>query len=537
MPRYLIYARKSSESEDRQALSIESQVKELTEFAKLHGLDILQVLTESRSAKTPGRPVFADLLSLLTRRAANGVLCWKLDRLARNPVDGGAIIWGVDQGTIGEIVTPGRSFSNRGDDKFWMQLEFGMAKKYVDDLSDNVRRGNRAKLERGWLPGVPPLGYLNDPGTRTIVSDPERFPVVRKIWTAVLSGVPPARVLNLALTEWNLRTRALRRGGGGPLTRSSYYKLLSNPFYAGVLIRSGESFVGAHQPMVSKDEFERVQTILGRPSRVPRNRHLFPFLGVIRCGECGCAITAEEHVNRYGYRYRYYHCTKKKRTQRCTQRAIRAEALEDQIRATLEGIAMPPGLVAWSRKHLSVLAEDERSDARHVGASLERSYGAVKKRAAELIDLRLRGLLSDDEFLGKKRELAEEELRLREELSRAKAQEAPRWLEPSLNAISFATLAAKRFREVQDDEKRAILLAVGSNLVLKDRNLRITTQQPFRDLSEGKGCGVGWSRVYAARIFQRWKVWFSEHPDLIHWPEFCRTPRNSRPPRPSSDEQ
>jgi DNA invertase Pin-like site-specific DNA recombinase len=111
-------------------------------------------MSEMRSAKAPGRAVFGELFRELARGHAQGVICWKLDRLARYPVDGGVLIWAIDEGKLHEIVTPQQSFMNTGNDKFWMQLEFGMAKKYVDDLSDNVKRGLRAKLAQGWLPAA-----------------------------------------------------------------------------------------------------------------------------------------------------------------------------------------------------------------------------------------------------------------------------------------------------------------------------------------------------------------------------------------------
>src|SRR5262245_15068932 len=122
--RYIIYARKSTESEDRQVLSIDSQVHELREFARSRGIQVATVLSEARSAKAPGRTVFGGLMRELARERAQGILCWKLDRLARNPVDGGALIWAFDEGKLREIATPQRSFSNTGNDKFWMQLEF-----------------------------------------------------------------------------------------------------------------------------------------------------------------------------------------------------------------------------------------------------------------------------------------------------------------------------------------------------------------------------------------------------------------------------
>jgi site-specific DNA recombinase len=149
MSNYIIYARKSTESEDRQVLSIDSQVKELKALAQSLGLEIGEILSEAQSAKAPGREVFSRLMKRAYQGQVKGIISWKLDRLARNPLDGGNLIWALEEKKIEEIVTPQRTFSNTGNDKFWMQLEFGMAKKYVDDLSDNVKRGNRAKLELG----------------------------------------------------------------------------------------------------------------------------------------------------------------------------------------------------------------------------------------------------------------------------------------------------------------------------------------------------------------------------------------------------
>ncbi|MBK8231032.1 MAG: recombinase family protein [Candidatus Eisenbacteria bacterium] len=536
VPRYLLYARKSSESEDRQALSIESQVRELREYARSHNLEIAGVLSESRSAKTPGRPVFADLMRRLAAKEASGILCWKLDRLARNPVDGGALIWAVDQEVVTEIVVPGKSFSNRGDDKFWMQLEFGMAKKYVDDLSDNVKRGNRAKLERGWFPGRPPLGYLNDRARRTIIVDPERFPIVQRIFRSVLAGEVPQQVYNRATQDWGFVARRIGARGGAELARSAFYRLLSNPFYYGSIVRNGESFPGAHPPMISKEEFDRVQEILGRPSR-PRRRHEFAFTGLIRRGECGAAITAEAQVNRYGYHYEYYRCTKRKKGVRCGQRPIRAGRLEAQVASFLSAIALPDAHQDWALRHLAGLAADEVRGRESKLPALERAHALARSRSDELVELRLRGLLTDGEFLAKKALLTTEELRARERLAHAKTTRGPVWFEPSRNAVIFANQAPKRFAGASLAEKREIVMALGSNLTLTDRILRIQAEEPFTIVT-GKAAGPSWcTQRDARRTLQGWKVWFSEHPTRVQWPAFCREwwERWQRGPRSSKD--
>jgi len=146
---FFLYSRKSSEAEDRQVLSIESQTQEVKKVAEKLGIPIQGILSEAKSAKAPGRPVFNDMMQRIYRGEAQGVICWKLDRLARNPIDGGAIIWAIKQHGI-EIITPTQTFSQHDDNTILMYIEFGMAQKYIDDLSRNVKRGLRTKAEKGW---------------------------------------------------------------------------------------------------------------------------------------------------------------------------------------------------------------------------------------------------------------------------------------------------------------------------------------------------------------------------------------------------
>jgi site-specific DNA recombinase len=185
MLRYFIYCRKSSEAEDRQVLSIESQINELKRLAERLNLSIIDVFTESQSAKSPGRPIFNNVLKKINQGKADGILCWKLDRLARNPIDGGQIIWMLQKGIIKHIQTFDRGYYPE-DNVLLMSVEFGMANQYVLDLSKNVKRGLKTKAEKGWYPAPAPLGYLNDKtkerGKREITKDPERFELVKKMW-------------------------------------------------------------------------------------------------------------------------------------------------------------------------------------------------------------------------------------------------------------------------------------------------------------------------------------------------------------------
>lgn len=514
MPRFILYARKSSESEDRQVLSIDSQISELSAHAQRENLQIVDVLSESRSAKEPGRPVFNKMFEAIRRKRADGVLCWKLDRLARNPVDGGALIWALDRGQLREIVTREKRFADRGDDKFWMQLEFGMAKKYVDDLSDNVKRGNRAKLERGWLPGLPPLGYLNDLVTRTIIPDPILFPLIRKVIDLVLTGTAPLRVLEIANHDWGFRTRKHKRWGGGPLQASTLYKVLGNSFYYGLIARKEGSFMGAHTPLMTREEYDTIQRLLGRSERVHTKKHMFAFLGLIRCGECGCSVTAEEKTNRYGYHYTYYHCTKKKVGVPCSQKTVRLEKLEEQIVAMLSRIQISERFHAWALKNLHIVDAKERGTRQAVERSLDATSRDIDQQIDRLVDWGLRGRLNEEEFAAKKSKLVAEQLRLKEQRADVATREEQS-LELFSKALNFANQARNRFEQGSIDDRREILVALGSNLALKDRTLRMEVQKPFLMMKEGSRVPSWWAHVKQIRTF------FRENPSTIQWPGFC----------------
>ncbi len=174
--KFFIYARKSTEDEARQVLSIESQLDELREYARKESLQVVREYVEAKTAKEPGRPVFNEMMEAVENGEADALLAWHPDRLSRNSVDGGRLVHDLDTGKLRDLKFPSTWFENTPQGKFVLSMALGMAKYYVDHLSQTIRRGIRKKLRDGVYPNMPPPGYMNDPKTRTIVFDEERAP-------------------------------------------------------------------------------------------------------------------------------------------------------------------------------------------------------------------------------------------------------------------------------------------------------------------------------------------------------------------------
>ncbi|MBI5037725.1 MAG: recombinase family protein [Candidatus Kerfeldbacteria bacterium] len=477
--RVAIYARKSSESEDRQVLSIDSQVKEMHDLAAQHGLSVDRVYIEAKSAKSPGRPVFNEMFKLIERGQLGTVICWKLDRLARNPLDGGALIWALDQGQLAQIITPSAMYTNSGNDKFWIQLEFGMAKKYVDDLSDNVKRGIRAKLELGWLPRTAPIGYLNEKVNKTIIKDPDRFDLVRRLWDEMLSGTSSiSQVHRLATKQLKLMTPLRDGSERGPMAFSGLVKLLQNPFYYGVLRVNGEIFKGAHPPMISKSEFDKVQNILHGRNPVRPQRHDHLYIGLIKCGECAASVTAEQKTNRYGTRYTYYRCTRHKAGVDCSQRAISEEYLERQLMNFMDSVSLPLQYREWISQALADLnKQSEHASVARLG-SLKRTLELKTKELTELLTLRLRGLITDDQYRERQALLQSEKIDLERRIFEFE-ESAQTASEATRKVFNTAINARTTFAKSNPEDRRKLIKTLCSDLFLKDKILNIQAQKPF----------------------------------------------------------
>jgi len=286
----------------------------------------------------------------------------------------------------------------------------------------------------------------------------------------------------MATVDWDFRTVKQRRMGGRRIALCYIHRILTNPFYAGLLIWNGRTYPGAHEPVVSMEEFERVQILLGRCDKPRPHRRSFAYTGLIRCGECGFLVTAEDKVNRYGSSYTYYHCTKRRTDYTCLQPCIQRQHLEAQIERFLAQLTMPATLHQWAVKHVSTSQEAERQAADEQKNTLLQAQERTKSSLNNLTSLRIRDLIGDDEFLRERRKLEMDEARFRQQLEQS--HHAVSTFEPLESLILFRNRAVEWFRNGDDAAKRLIFQTVGSNPLLIDKNVSVEAKKPFKLAAE-----------------------------------------------------
>ncbi|MEI7765470.1 MAG: recombinase family protein [bacterium] len=503
MQKFFLYARKSTDVEDKQVLSIEAQLTELREYAKRENIEISAEFIEKQSAKVPGRPIFNKLLNDIEKFGGN-ILAWHPDRLARNSVDGGRVIYLLDTGKLASLKFPTFWCDSTSQGKFMLNMAFGQSKYYVDSLSENTKRGLRQKVRNGDYPSQAPVGYINDSSYKSIIVDKKKSKIIRLAFERYVKGNQRLEDIANFLAKNGIVSR-----GGKRMSKSRATFILSNQFYIGLFKYGGERHEGKYQPIISKKLFDKAQEMLlerGRPERKSKNEPQV-YCGLISCASCGMMITGEHKVKKQKngniHEYTYYRCSKKSKTIKCTESCVHQKDLDRQLSSLIKKVSLPKD---WAEELLKMAQKDFKKSAQSLTACVKEKQEKISTISVRLERL-LNGYLEQDIekeiYREEKGKLLLQKKSLEEEIYNLSHKQNA-WLEPFQNWLKVAQNLDKIASDSDFFAKKVCAKEIfGSNLLLGEKTLRASAPN-FKN-SFAKSGENQWACLRHARILARSK--------------------------------
>ena len=480
---YFLYVRKSTDVEDKQVLSIAAQIVELKEFARRMGIHIAGVIIEKQTAKKPGRPKFNKMLQRIENGEANGILAWLPDRLSRNSIDSGRIIYMLDENIICDLKFPHFWFENTPQGKYMLANEFNSSKQYVDNLSVNTKRGLRQKVREGHCPRLAPVGYLNDIKTKTIIIDKKYAPIVIRAFELYATGTKTLDDIAAFLYANGIKTRGRRKtkkdpkSAGGKQWHATRVKyMLSDVFYYGHFKYAGEVHEGKHKAIIDKKLFDQVQRVLAGRGRAQKQATApQPLNMLVQCGHCDCFVTGAHKIKRQKngnvHEYTYYRCTHKKKATQCNEKEVREFVLAGQLVPILQSFALPKD---WRDYMVSRLGQDRaelENESKAMIDTLRGELDAISAKLKRLFDVYLDGDIDREDYKDRQAELMSEKKSLEGKIERVLAN-AGHWIEPMQQwletAVSICTIDEK---SEHSEIARAFRQIEGLNLKMKNKKV------------------------------------------------------------------
>ncbi len=502
----VLYARVSSEEQEKEGYSIPAQLKLLREYADRKQLRIIKEFIDTETAKQPGRPSFKEMVTFLKTESkkksdqkCHTILVEKTDRFYRNLKDYITIDeLGVDIhfAKEGVVLSP----NSHSSEKLMHGIKVLLAKNYIDNLSEEVRKGMKEKAEQGQPPSRAPLGYCNvelDNGKRGVAQDKEIAPVIKRMFEQYATG----RYSIADLAEMG-KQEGLFAGRENDRVVATLHTNLKNPFYYGEFRYKGKLYQGTYDPLISKELWEKVQEILqDRGTRKPRQvKHNFAFQNLIRCGHCGCALVGEIQKKKYIY----YHCTYYKG--KCDEPYVREEVLEEKFLEVLQRLHFDKEVLDLVK--IAIIENHQTEKITHQEAidRLRSQYDRMQRRIDTAYEDRLDGRISVSDYDQKVAKWRfEQDQMLQSMQDHQQANEA--YLEGGVTLLELASHAADLFAQQPAKEKRRLLDFVLSNSTWKNGELTVEYRQPFdmialeaNECAQEKAAGLLSSDLHQKRL-------------------------------------
>ena len=472
----IIYARVSSKEQESEGFSIPAQIKLLNEYAIQNGLHVIQEFTDVETAKKSGRTSFTKMLTYLEENPdTRTVLVEKTDRLYRNFKD---YVILEDYELNIHLVKEGQIISkdSRSHEKFIHGIKVLMAKNFIDNLSEEVKKGLKEKVAQGGYPGSAPFGYINNKDDKTIEPDPEIAPIVRQLFEWYETGDYSVKTL---------RAKAKREGLLDDLHKyrtssSTIHKVLTNPVYCGKVKFKGDIFEGSHFPLIKESTFNKVQHILSDHAQTQaKTKRQFTYMGLLHCADCGCAITAEIKKGKYVY----YHCTNGKGS--CSKNYVREEVIDEQIKAILQSIKLDETRLDWVKEALKLSHQEEKAFHQKMVKSFQTKINELQSKIDKAYEDKLEGKITEDLWASKFKQWSDQKENLQIKLNaQQKANES--YYETGVRLIELSNREYELYEQQNVKEKQKLLKFLLSNSKMQGKSIDFVLKMPFSLIVETK---------------------------------------------------
>jgi site-specific DNA recombinase len=495
--KYFGYIRVSTAKQGEKGVSLQEQKGAIQQYAQRFGLSIVQWFEERESAAKRGRPVFALMMRGLRSGTVRGLIVHKIDRSARNLKDWADLGELIDAGVEVHFANESLDLNTRGG-RLSADIQAVVASDYIRNLREETRKGFYGRLKQGFYPLPAPLGYLDCGKAKRKELDPERAPLVAKMFILYGTGKYSLHRLLDESRVWGLRSRQ-----GRELHVTGLSTILNNPFYTGMIRirRTKEAFAGNHQPLVAKSLFDRVQAILRGKTVVRMVRHNFAFRKLVRCGRCEYTLIGElqkQHV--------YYRCQRRC----CPTTTVREEAVDGAVAPLIARLTLDTEELEYVQNWVEDARANEHTSRQQEIHNARLELDRIRARLGRVTDALIDGILEKPTFDARKAALLSDEQRILEAIRNLEAGNGGAFqrLERFLELVRNAPVA---YKYANPDEKRDLVKNLFSNLKLIDKNLDlalkpsvelIANRPKFSNGAPYRGIHRTWDRLLKKLVIQ-----------------------------------
>ena len=470
---FFAYTRVSTQKQGVEGVSLEAQERIIREYAKRNNLAISRWFQERETAAKRGRPIFLQMLSLLRKRKADGVIIHKIDRSARNLKDWADLGELIDIGVDIRFATENYDLRSRGG-RLSADIQAVIASDYIRNLREEVKKGLYERIRQGRYPWLAPIGYLNK-GKGLKAVDPVQGPLVRQAFELYATGSRSLEQLTAEMVK-----RGLKNTRGGPIAFNRFSKIFHNPFYTGVvrMPKTGELFTGVHEPIVSKKLFDRVEKLLKHNGRFFDHswKHTFVFSRQVRCRGCGYNLIGERQKGHV-----YYRC----HTAACAQRkTLREEVIESALVDRLKALRLGTREQQYLRSRFEEFCGESQKQSADQRKKIEMRLGEIRAQLARLVDGYAEGVFAKAQILDKQNSLVREERDLRDQLNNPEVDRADGVRQRVEKYLELANSASECYKKALPEEKRQMVRILTSNLEVENESVFIQLKFPFSELLE-----------------------------------------------------